>query len=170
MNASFTERELDEAGQLAVFLDAHRATLRATLDGMTEREVRARLVPSRTTLLGLLKHATFLQTVWYQEAITGTSRTQLGQPESVEDSFEVAATDTIETVRADYDEACATGRAVAAAPDLDEVVSGHRMGPMTLRWIQLQVLRELAQHTGHADILREQLLAARARGLEVPAA
>jgi hypothetical protein len=32
---------------------------------------------------------------------------------------------------------------------------------MTLRWIHLQVLRELAQHSGHADILREQLLAAR---------
>ena len=44
---------------------------------------------------------------------------------------------------------------------LDEAVSGHRMGAMTLRWIHLQVLRELAQHSGHADILREQLLAAR---------
>ena len=27
--------------------------------------------------------------------------------------------------------------------------------------LQLQVLRELAQHAGHADILREQLLARR---------
>lgn len=37
------------------------------------------------------------------------------------------------------------------------------MGAMTLRWIHLQVLRELAQHSGHADILREQLLATRKR-------
>jgi hypothetical protein len=28
-----------------------------------------------------------------------------------------------------------------------------------VRWVFLLVLRELAQHCGHADILREQLLA-----------
>jgi hypothetical protein len=42
---------------------------------------------------------------------------------------------------------------------LDLVVDGRGERPV---WaLQLQVLRELAQHTGHADILREQLLAAR---------
>ncbi|HWN35764.1 MAG TPA: DUF664 domain-containing protein, partial [Pseudonocardia sp.] len=39
------------------------------------------------------------------------------------------------------------------------VVTGHRAGPRTLRWVYLQVLRELAHHCGHADILREQTLA-----------
>ncbi|WP_267489730.1 mycothiol transferase [Enemella dayhoffiae] len=33
--------------------------------------------------------------------------------------------------------------------------------PLGLRWIQLHVLREHAQHCGHADILREQVLARR---------
>jgi hypothetical protein len=42
---------------------------------------------------------------------------------------------------------------------LDTVVTGHRAGPRTLRWVHLQVLRELAQQCGHADILREQVLA-----------
>jgi len=32
-------------------------------------------------------------------------------------------------------------------------------GPRTLRWVYLQVLRELAQPCGHADILRELVLA-----------
>ena len=78
VDRAFAERTLGEAGQFAVFLDAHRAILRATLEGMTEDEVRARLVPSKTTLLGLVKHATFLQVVWYQEAITGTPRSRWG--------------------------------------------------------------------------------------------
>jgi hypothetical protein len=128
---------------------------------MTDEEVRARLVPSKTTLLGLVKHATFLHVVWYQEAVTGTPRTKLGQPDSVDDSFMVTALDTIESVLAGYDRACGAAREVAATHGPDEVVHGHRMGSMTLRWIHLQVLRELAQHSGHADILREQLLAAR---------
>jgi hypothetical protein len=157
------ERTLAEAAQLQVFLDAHRAILRTSLDGLTENEVRARLVPSKTTLLGLIKHATFLQLVWYDEAITGTPRTRLGLPADAEDSFDVADSDTIESVLAGYDRACAAAREVSAWHDLDEVVTGHRLGAMTMRWVHLQVLRELAQHGGHADILREQLLAARER-------
>ena len=159
----FANRTLEEAEQVAVFLDAHRAILRATLDGMTDDEVRSRLVPSQTTLLGLIKHATFLQVVWYQEAISGTPRTQLGQPEAVDDSFALTDEDTVEAVLAGYDQACGTAREVGALHGPDEVMTGHRMGAMTLRWIHLQVLRELAQHGGHADILREQLLAARTR-------
>ena len=155
------ERTLGEAGQLTVFLDAHREILRATLDGLSEDEARARLVPSRTTLLGLVKHATFLQLVWYEEAVAGTPRTRLGLPAAAEDSFDVTESDTIASVLADYDRAVTRGREVAAEHDPDTVVSGHRLGAMTLRWIHLQVLRELAQHSGHADILREQLLAAR---------
>ncbi len=32
--------------------------------------------------------------------------------------------------------------------------------PLRLRWVYLHVVGELAQHAGHADILREQVLAA----------
>ena len=163
IDRAFAVRTLDEAGQLAVFLDAHRAILRASLDGMTSDEVRARLVPSKTTLLGLVKHATFLQVVWYQEAITGTPRTRLGQPGPVDESFTLTEVDTVDSVLAGFDQACATAREVGAMRGLDEVVNGHRMGAMTLRRIHLQVLSELAQHSGHADILREQLLADRTR-------
>jgi hypothetical protein len=161
---AFAARTLDDGQQLAVFLDAQRAILRATLADMSDGEVRAHLVPSRTTLLGLVKHATFLQVVWYQEAVTGTPRARLGQPDSVDDSFELSGEDSVESVLAGYDQACAIARRVAESHSLDEVVTGHRMGPMTMRWIHLQVLRELAQHSGHADILREQLLAARTAG------
>ncbi|MFC5639126.1 DUF664 domain-containing protein [Streptomyces bullii] len=35
---------------------------------------------------------------------------------------------------------------------------GATGGPLPLRWVCLHTLRELAQHCGHADILREQVL------------
>jgi len=40
------------------------------------------------------------------------------------------------------------------------VLTGHRLGPLPLRWVYLHCLREFAQHCGHADILREQILSA----------
>ena len=41
---------------------------------------------------------------------------------------------------------------------VDDLVHGNRRGPLPLRWVYLHVLRELAQHCGHADIVREQLV------------
>jgi hypothetical protein len=41
---------------------------------------------------------------------------------------------------------------------LDALIDEHR-GPLPLHWVLLHVLRELAQHCGHIDILREQILA-----------
>ena len=146
-------------GEFESFLDEHRWALNVCLDGLTEEQARASLVPSATTLLGLVKHATFVEKVWFDEAITGRSRTEIGLPASASDSFQLTPDDTIASIQAAHSEACADSRRAAASLGLDDVVTGNRRGPLPMRWIYLHVLRELAQHCGHADILREQLLA-----------
>ena len=147
--------------QLDGFLDDHRAMLSHFLDGLTEDEVRRELVPSRSTLLGLVKHAAFVEGVWFGEAVSGRGRSELGLVDTPDESFVLDADDTIESVRAAHQEACERSRAAVATLDLDDVVTGNRRGPLPVRWVYLHVLRELAQHCGHADILREQVLAAR---------
>lgn len=57
-----------------------------------------------------------------------------------------------------HHEACAASRSAVAGIGLDEVLTGNRRGPLPLRRVYLHVLRELAQHCRHADILREQVL------------
>ncbi|MER7168899.1 DinB family protein [Micromonospora sp. NPDC000207] len=151
----------DERTQLTAFLDAHRRLLNQCLDGLTEEEARRRLVPSRTTLLGLVKHVTYVERVWFGEAVTGVSRVRMGLPAKVDDSYLFDDTDTIAAVREAHRAACASSVAALADLDLDAVVTGHRLGPMAVRWILHHVLRELAHHCGHADILREQIIAAR---------
>ncbi|GIF37870.1 DinB family protein [Actinoplanes xinjiangensis] len=141
------------------FLEDHRAELLASLDGLTEEQARRRLVSSETTLLGLVKHVTFVEKVWFDEAITGRSRSEIGIPETPHESFLLDETDTVDSVRAAYREACEASRAAVAGLGLDDVVTGNRRGPVPLRWIYLHFLREIAQHCGHADILREQILA-----------
>jgi hypothetical protein len=143
------------------FLDHHRSALHDCLDGLTEEEAGRRLVPSRTTLLGLVKHATFVEKVWFDEAFTGRSRSEIGIPDTPDESFALDDGDTIASVQSAYLAACASSRQAASALGLDDVVTGNRRGPLPLRWIYLHLLRELAQHCGHADILREQILAAR---------
>jgi len=151
---------LDVRDQIEVFVDDHRAAIGRCLDGLTEDQATKRIVASDTTLLGLVKHATFVEQVWFGEAVSGRSRSELGIVAGPDESFVLDEGDTIESVRAAHDLACQQSRQAAASLSLDDEVAGNRRGPLPLRWIYLHVLRELAQHCGHADILREQILAA----------
>lgn len=148
----------DERDQFEAFLDDHRRHLNSCLDGLTEAEARRQLVPSGTTLLGLLKHATYVELVWFDEAVNGVPRQQLGLPAAAPDSFTLNESETIAGVRQDHRRACERSVRTASGRSLNDVVTGHRLGPLSLRWIYLHLIRELAQHGGHADILREQLL------------
>lgn len=147
--------------QFEVFLDEHRRALAACLDGLTEEEARRSLVPSRTTLLGLVKHATFVEKVWFDEAVTRRSRAEIGIAATPDESFVLTEEDTTATVLRAHREACEASRRATASLGLDDLVHGNWRGPLPLRWVYLHVLRELAQHCGHADILREQILAGR---------
>jgi hypothetical protein len=148
----------DERTQLDAFIEEHRHAIEATLDDLTEEQARRQLVSSATTLLGLVKHVTWMQRVWFEECVGGTTRRDLGVVLTPDASFRLSDDDTVASVVDAHREACATARAAVADLSLDTVVTGHRSGPRTLRWVLLQVLRELAQHCGHADILREQVL------------
>ena len=144
--------------QLEAFLDEHRSYLNHCLDGLTEEQSRRSLVPSRTTLLGLVKHAIFVEKVWFDEAFTRRSRAEIGIPATPDETFILDDTDTIASIQLAHRQACESSRSAAASLGLDDLVYGNRRGPLPLRWIYLHMLRELAQHCGHADILREQIL------------
>lgn len=140
-------------------VDEYRRALHDALNDLTEDEARRRLVPSQTTLLGLVKHATFVEGVWFDQAITGRTYAEIGIPATVDASFTLGSNDTIGTIQAAYRDRWDASRRNLAALDLDEIVTGRGARPV---WaLLLQVLRELAQHAGHADILREQILTSR---------
>jgi hypothetical protein len=158
--ASFAEDLIGQPAQaqFEAFLDEHRRALNGCLDGLTEEQARRSLVPSRTTLLGLVKHATFVEKVWFDEAVTCRPRAEIGLPATPDESFILDENDTIATIQRAHREACEASRRATSSLGLDDLVYGNRRGPLPLRWVYLHVLRELAQHCGHADILREQLL------------
>src|SRR5215471_13770807 len=158
--ATFADDVINQPAQVQfeAFLDEHRRDLNGCLDGLTEEQARRSLVPSRTTLLGLVKHATFVEKVWFDEAVTCRSRAEIGIPATPDESFILRDNDTIATVQQAHREACESSRRATSSLGLDDIVRGNRRGPLPLRWVYLHMLRELAQHCGHADILREQLI------------
>lgn len=156
-----TSTVADERALLERMLDTQRGEVAALLDDLGEDEARARLVPSLTTPLGLVKHATFVERVWFHSRVAGVPRAEVGLPDTVDESFALGDADTCASVAGAYAEACARSREIAAAHDLDEEFDWHGT-PVSLRFVHLHLVQELARHAGHGDILVEQLHAARA--------
>lgn len=150
---------VDLADRIDELLDEYRSTLRDSLDGLTEEEARRRLVPSKTTLLGLLKHVTYVEGVWFDQAVSGRSYKEIGIATTPDRSFTLTKRDTIESIKDAHERRCDESRRTMGELTLDATVTGR--GDRAVWALQLQVLRELAHHAGHADILREQILAQR---------
>ncbi|MGZ6826572.1 MAG: DinB family protein [Mycobacteriales bacterium] len=149
------------AGERALLehvLDVQRQEVVGLLDQVDDEQARARLVPSLTTVLGLVKHLTFVERVWFHSRVAGVPRAELGLPDSVDESFVLTPQDTVATVREGYLAACERSREVAAAHELDEQFPWHQ-GPVSLRFVYAHLLTELARHAGHGDVLVEQLRA-----------
>ena len=149
-----------EREQVDAFVSDARTEILALLDGLTEEQARRRLVPSKTTLLGLVKHCVFVEGVWFPVALSGRTREELGLPDHPDASFDLEPEDTIASVSAAYRAAAEESERVAAAYGLDDLALHNRRGPLTLRWVLIHLVEELARHAGHGDILREQVLAA----------
>ena len=141
-----SEREV-----LTGFLDMHRGIVANKLGGLTDEDARRSLVPSATTLLGLVKHLASVEREWFGQVLgQGPAQPVPG------DGFTVTPDDTVAGVLADYRAACEQSRAAAAERELDYVVPHDRLGWVSLRWILVHMIEETARHAGHADILREQ--------------
>lgn len=153
----------DERSTLLALLDDSRAEAVRAVEGLTDEQARRRLVPSLTTPLAILTHLAFVERNWFHHNLEGRSRADVGIPEDGADSWRPDDGLTLAEAVADYERACDEAREIVAQHDLDEVLTHRFMGGVSLRFVLLHVVRETSRHAGHADILREQLLAAGGR-------
>jgi len=142
---------------LSAFLDRYRETILWKLDGLTKEQASARLVPSATTLLGIVKHLAYVERGWFPIYFAGEPASYpWAEDEPDQDiDFRVEPTDTIESVRALYQREIARSREIVAGASLDDLSKEQDRGPRSLRWIMVHMIEETARHAGHADILRE---------------
>jgi uncharacterized damage-inducible protein DinB len=145
-----SEREVLEA-----FLDLYRDIMVAKVAGLSTEAARRRLVPSSTTLAGLIKHLASVEREWFRGILGQRPAEQVGV-RVTDDGWGIDPDETIDDLVVDYQRACDESRAVAARFALDDSVPMPRLGQVSLRWIYVHLIEESARHAGHADILREQ--------------
>lgn len=141
---------------LETMVDRQRSGIAEILADLTEDEARLRLVPSLTTPLGLVKHATFVEKVWFHSRVAGVPRAEIGLPDTVEESFQLSPHDTVDGVRRAFLAAGDRSRVIAAQHELDDRF-GWYDAEVTLRFVLQHMVAELARHAGHGDILVEQI-------------
>ncbi|MEV4417963.1 DinB family protein [Catellatospora sp. NPDC049609] len=134
------------------FLSFARSCVLKKATGLSEEQLRRRLVVSDTTLLGLVQHLTDAERFWFGYTFAGDQRyADLDfsmvvepdrSPDQILDGYRAAIADSDAHILA------------AAGPD---VRTAQPVGdsPRTLRWVLAHMTGETVRHAGHADILRE---------------
>ncbi|MFF5055321.1 DinB family protein [Micromonospora sp. NPDC000663] len=146
----------DERAVLDSFLDFHRGVVLRKVRGLTDADARQRLVPSATTLAGLVKHLTMVERNWFPTLLAPEAGdVYLTATEDEVAHFTIGDEDTVAALVEAYERACDRSREVVARFDLDHVVPHPQLGEVSVRWILVHMIEETARHAGHADILRE---------------
>jgi hypothetical protein len=145
-----------ERPMLEKWLDVERAAVVDKISGLSEVDIRRRLVPSLTTVGAVVKHLRWVETGWFHELLGARSGDhRRAHPRDWE--FTVQPDDTGASLVAEYRDSCARSREIAAGYTLDDMVPHFEMGSVSLRWIFVHLIEETARHAGQLDILREQL-------------
>jgi hypothetical protein len=148
----------DERPQLEAWLDFYRATLLVKCDGLNVAQLKTRPVAgSPLSLLGIVRHMTFVEQVWFETTFAGVHTVDYYKTEGDRDAdFNDLESDAAETVFDLYQEVIAVSTKLIAGHSLDEHAKVERRGrDVDLRWIYVHMIEEYARHCGHADIIRE---------------
>ena len=148
-------------------LRAQRGFLRYTVQGLSDEEASQATTVSELCLGGLIKHVADVEASWAQFVLEGPAA-MAGFDDAAmaahADSFRMLEGETLEGLLTAYEEVAArTDHLVASLPSLDVShplpeapwfpPGAHR----SARRVFMHIVAETAQHSGHADILREAL-------------
>ncbi|KXP00138.1 DinB family protein [Tsukamurella pseudospumae] len=160
-----------ERTDILSLLAEKRHFLRFTAQNLTDEQANTRSTVSELTIGGLIKHVTQVEQGWQQFA-RGERHVMAdidwenpadGQIESFQDGFRLVEGETLESALADYERTGAVTDEMVRTLDLDaayELPEAPWQPPgvfWSVRRVFLHIAAETAQHTGHADIIRETI-------------
>jgi uncharacterized damage-inducible protein DinB len=154
-----TPQVWDERGTLTAMLDYVRDTVRAKCEGLSEVDARSAPLPTSPlmSISGLVSHIHWVEYSWFQVRFVGEEDQGPWTEEDPDREMHFALDTPIGDLLDAYDAQSERYRALVAATDLDaRSVQATRAGEhVTLRWIVLHLIEEIARHNGHIDLLRE---------------
>jgi Protein of unknown function (DUF664) len=151
-----------EKADLLQTLARHRGLLLVTVRGLTDEQARLRPTVSELSLGGLIRHAGSMEDRWVR-FIEGGADAMADPDLDWSAEFRMRDDETLAGLLARYEKIAARMDELIASTDLDlsrplPARLWPRLGSAwSVRRVALQVLAEVTQHAGHADIIRETI-------------
>ncbi|MGW2831054.1 DinB family protein [Streptomyces sp. NPDC001286] len=157
------EAKGDERGALLAYVEEQRGGIRRALLGLAEEQAASRPSASELSLSGLLKHVAEVEQGWIARAKQEPPAIRRDQS-NWHETFRLMDGETVESQLAYWEKVAAETEAyVRSVPSLDDTfpLPNDPWFPpdarVSVRWLCLHLIREIARHAGHADIIRESL-------------
>lgn len=176
---SLTHDTADAAPEAVALLEAlveRRRFLCYTVQNLSAQQVVARPTASALTLAGLVKHVSETEARWLRFVVEGTSAVALPEnwqsdPGFWENGWKLLEGETLEGVLEQWEQVAArTEEIILGLPDLGVSHPLPRTpwfvpgAVWSARRVLIHLIAEIAQHSGHADIIRESIDGQRTMG------
>lgn len=151
----------EKADILRMFADQRRNFL-FTVAGITDEQATQRTTVSELTLGGLLNHVVNNERSWIK-VIADMDENAEFDMSRMGTEYVMSPGQTVAGLLTEYREVAKATEAAVAGMDLDAQVPlptapwAPERTYQSARYTLLHILREMAQHAGHADIIRESL-------------
>ena len=161
-NAGEPERSTERETLIEIY-DDQRHNLLIAMRGLTEEGARTRSTASALTLGGLLKHITLNEQSWIVTILEADPAAEFDMAAATH-AYELTEGESLAQWLAEFEaQAARTNVFIREVPDLEAMIPLPKApwdpepGQQSVRRILLHMLRETAHHSGHADIIREEL-------------
>lgn len=145
----------DTKTSLHVALDRHRDVVLWKLEGLDDEQLRRPMTPSRTCLLGLVKHLAAVDYAWFCHTFGHETEPLPFDDDNPNADLEILPTESTEDILAFHRRARAATDAVIEQTDIQDMGRAWFGDDVTMRWVLIHMVEETARHAGHMDIIRE---------------
>jgi Protein of unknown function (DUF664) len=145
----------EEKESLKVALDRHRDAILWKLEGLSDTDARKVMLPSGTSLLGLVKHLAAVEYSWFCQTFGRATEELPFVDDDPDADLRVEPGETTEDILAFYGRARAAADRVIGEVGLEETGTAWFGDAVSMRWVLIHMVEETARHAGHVDILRE---------------
>lgn len=139
-----------------------RNLLRLTVSGITDEQARERSTVSELTLGALIKHVANAEATTIGRIVDRDENATVDMGE-LEDAYTMKPDDTLAGILQDFAAVAARTERVIADLNLDDMIPlptapwAPERQWCSARRLVLHLIREIAHHSGHADIIRESI-------------
>ncbi|MFD6350437.1 DinB family protein [Nocardia tengchongensis] len=152
-----------EREELIMVLAGQRELFRITVRGIDDEQARQRTTVSELTLGGLLSHCVHTERHWTTILAERDPNSEF-DVSRMDSEYRLDPDQTVAGLLAEWDVVAEhTAKLIRELPNLEDAVptptapwAPERVW-LSARYIVLHILREIAHHSGHADIIREAL-------------